>query len=103
LVLSIYANIITSNKSNDAVDPPPPDALIVTCPVEPEIVTFVPATIEVTIPVRLVPDPENEVAVIIPEVLILAVVENPRAVVAVVAVPVRDPLNVVAVTLLSVT
>ena len=39
---------------------------IVTSPVEPEIVTPVPATIEVTIPVRLVPDPENEVAVIIP-------------------------------------
>ena len=37
-----------------------------TCPVEPEIVTLVPATIEVTIPVRFVPEPTNEVAVIIP-------------------------------------
>ena len=31
--------------------------LIVTCPVDPETVTFVPATIEVTIPVKLMPDP----------------------------------------------
>jgi hypothetical protein len=46
--------------------PPPPVELIVTSPVEPEIVMLVPATIEVTIPVRLVPEPENEVAVTTP-------------------------------------
>jgi len=49
--------------------PPPPVALIVTWPVEPEIVTLSPATIEVTIPVRLVPEPLNEVAVTTPEIL----------------------------------
>ena len=37
--------------------PPPPEALIVTCPVDPEIVTLVPATIEVTMPVNAEPEP----------------------------------------------
>ena len=46
--------------SSVCVPPPPPVALIVTCPVEPEIVTPVPATIEVTIPVRFVPEPVEE-------------------------------------------
>ena len=47
------------------------------------------------VPVR--PPTKPPVEVIIPEVFILAVVENPRAVVAVVAVPVRLPTKVVAV------
>ena len=42
------------------------------------------------IPVRVEPSPLNLVAVIMPVVLILAVVEKPRAVVAVVAVPVME-------------
>ena len=59
--------------------PPPPEALMVTAPVEPEIVTFVPAIIEVTIPerpmpfpvgvrtpVRFAPDPTKLVAVTTP-------------------------------------
>jgi hypothetical protein len=68
LFLSIYANNITSKISNAAVAPPPPEAVesIVTCPVDPETVILVPATIEVTIPVNAVPEPVNEVAVTIP-------------------------------------
>ena len=50
--------------------PAPPLAveLIVTWPVEPEMVMFEPATIEVTIPVKFTPEPENVVAVIVPPV-----------------------------------
>ena len=58
--MSIYANNITSKISK------PPAALIVTCPVEPETVILVPATIEVTIPVKFVPKPLNDVAVTTP-------------------------------------
>lgn len=47
--------------------PPPPEELIVTTPVDPEIVTLVPAIIEVTIPVNPVPD---DVAVINPAPLV---------------------------------
>jgi len=45
----------------------PPEELIVTSPVDPEIVTLVPAIIEVTIPVNPVPD---DVAVINPAPLV---------------------------------
>ena len=50
----------------DAVPPPVAVELIVTCPVEPEIVILVPATIEVTIPVKFTPEPLNVVAVTTP-------------------------------------
>ena len=39
---------------------------MVTFPVDPEIVIFVPAVIPVTIPVRLDPEPTKEIAVTIP-------------------------------------
>jgi hypothetical protein len=57
--------------------PPPPLALIVTSPPLVCKVTLVPATIEVTIPVRDEPSPENDDAVMIPVVLILPSVPIP--------------------------
>jgi hypothetical protein len=79
-------NNITSRRSNATDEPPPPEAVefIVICPVLAETVILVPATIEVTIPVRFVPEPLKEVAVTIPT-LRLGVPDNP------VAVPVRFP------------
>ena len=68
----------------------PPLELIVTCPVAPDIVIFEPATIEVTIPVILVPEPVNDVAVIIPVVLIEGLPLKPDAVSA---LPVTYPQN----------
>ena len=59
---------------------PTVEPLFLTTTPEPDAVIFVSKE----------PSPENLKAVIIPEVLILAVVENPRAVVAVVAVPVIE-------------
>jgi hypothetical protein len=87
LFLSIYTNNITSNIST------PPEAVefIVTSPVDPETVILVPATIEVTIPVKLVPEPLKEVAVIIPaEALIpdaLIVTPEPTTILVAVAAP----------------
>ncbi len=62
-------NNITSRRSNAA--PPPPEAVefIVTCPVDPETVILVPAIIEVTIPVKFVPEPLNDVAVTTPTLI----------------------------------
>jgi len=66
--LIIYENNITSKISKEA---PPPEAVefIVICPVLAETLILVPATIEVTIPVRFVPGPLKEVAVTIPTLI----------------------------------
>jgi len=88
--LIIYENNITSKISNAT---PPPEAVefIVTCPVDPETLILVPATIEVTIPVKLVPEPLKDVAVTIPDALIpeeLNVTAEPTTtLVSIVAVP----------------
>ena len=78
----------------EILNPDPPEAVefIVTCPVEPETVTLVPAIIEVTIPVKLVPEPLNDDAVIIPAAALIPdafiVTPEPTTILVAVIIPV---------------